>query len=185
MESQHWVKGSLPESVYHIGCVGVNTDHPDEALTVHGNIKLSGQILHTSDIRAKQDLKEVSVRKLNITLPAWLALGLKHELSKRSLVQNYHCYTLYMNKVRIDVAWGNVFLKWPKNALKTSGWSNLYGRKFYTTQLIVSTFVVSNFDQIPDEFNPMRLDFMCLVKNKLQKLTISSVAVEHFPYNMI
>lgn len=59
MESQHWMKGSLPDSVYHIGCVGINNDHPDEALTVHGNIKLSGQILHTSDIRAKQDLEEV------------------------------------------------------------------------------------------------------------------------------
>ena len=49
----------MPDSVYHIGRVGVNTDHPDEALTVAGNIKLSGQILHTSDIRAKEGIKEV------------------------------------------------------------------------------------------------------------------------------
>ena len=49
----------MPDSVYHIGRVGVNTDHPDEALTVAGNIKLSGQILHTSDIRAKEGLQEV------------------------------------------------------------------------------------------------------------------------------
>jgi hypothetical protein len=59
MEATHWTKGSTPDSVYHIGRVGVNTDHPDEAVTVHGNIKLSGQILHTSDIRAKQDFHEV------------------------------------------------------------------------------------------------------------------------------
>ncbi|XP_052239397.1 myelin regulatory factor-like isoform X2 [Dreissena polymorpha] len=63
IETQHWSKGSLPESVYHIGRVGVNTDHPEEALTVHGNIKLSGQILHTSDIRAKQDLEEVDSKE--------------------------------------------------------------------------------------------------------------------------
>lgn len=59
MEATHWTKGSTPDSVYHIGRVGVNTDHPDEALTVHGNIKLSGQIVHPSDLRAKQDFEEV------------------------------------------------------------------------------------------------------------------------------
>ncbi|XP_060570604.1 myelin regulatory factor-like isoform X3 [Ruditapes philippinarum] len=63
MEATHWTKGSTPDSVYHIGRVGVNTDHPDEAVTVHGNIKLSGQILHTSDIRAKQDFHEVDSKE--------------------------------------------------------------------------------------------------------------------------
>ncbi|XP_045177202.2 myelin regulatory factor-like isoform X3 [Mercenaria mercenaria] len=63
MEATHWTKGSTPDSVYHIGRVGVNTDHPDEALTVHGNIKLSGQILHTSDVRAKQDFEEVDSKE--------------------------------------------------------------------------------------------------------------------------
>ena len=32
------------------------------------------------------------------------------------------------------------FFKWPKNALKPSGWGNIYGRQFYTTQLRVSNF---------------------------------------------
>lgn len=63
VEANHWSKGSTPDSVYHIGRVGINTDHPDEALTVHGNIKLSGQILHTSDIRAKKNLEEVDSKE--------------------------------------------------------------------------------------------------------------------------
>ena len=32
------------------------------------------------------------------------------------------------------------FFKWPKNALKPSGWGNIYGRQFYTTQLRLSNF---------------------------------------------
>ncbi|KAL4224813.1 hypothetical protein ACF0H5_015509 [Mactra antiquata] len=63
MEATHWTKGATPDSVYHIGRVGVNTDHPDEALTVHGNIKLSGQILQTSDRRAKTELEEVDSKE--------------------------------------------------------------------------------------------------------------------------
>lgn len=55
-----WQKTPTPDGVFHLGRVGINTDHPEEALTVHGNIKLTGHILQPSDIRAKEDLKEVS-----------------------------------------------------------------------------------------------------------------------------
>ena len=47
-----------------------------------------------------------------------------------------------------------MFLKWPKYTLTTSGWGNIYGRRFYTTQ----TFVVSNYYQNPNKFDTMRLD---------------------------
>ena len=47
--------------MYHMGRVGVNTDHPDEAVTVHGNVKLTGHVLQTSDKRVKEDFKEVCI----------------------------------------------------------------------------------------------------------------------------
>ena len=42
------------------GKVGINYDHPDEALVVHGNMKLTGHLMQPSDERAKQDIEEVS-----------------------------------------------------------------------------------------------------------------------------
>ncbi|XP_044739500.1 myelin regulatory factor homolog 2 isoform X2 [Chrysoperla carnea] len=53
-----WQKGSTNESIYHAGKVGINTDRPDEALVVHGNLKLTGHIVQPSDLRAKQNIKE-------------------------------------------------------------------------------------------------------------------------------
>lgn len=56
-----WQRGQLPDSVYHHGRVGVNTDRPDEALVVHGNLKVMGSLVHPSDIRAKENVQEVSM----------------------------------------------------------------------------------------------------------------------------
>lgn len=42
------------------GRVGINYDHPDEALVVHGNIKLTGHLMQPSDKRAKDKIQEVS-----------------------------------------------------------------------------------------------------------------------------
>ncbi|XP_075219358.1 myelin regulatory factor isoform X2 [Lycorma delicatula] len=53
-----WQRGSTPDSIYHAGKVGVNTDRPDEALVVHGNLKVTGHIVHPSDARAKRDIQE-------------------------------------------------------------------------------------------------------------------------------
>jgi len=39
--------------------VGVNTDCMDEALTVHGNVRLTGKLTSPSDVRAKTHLQEV------------------------------------------------------------------------------------------------------------------------------
>jgi len=43
--------------------VGVNTENPDEAMTIHGNLKVTGHILSPSDVRAKQDFEEVFYHK--------------------------------------------------------------------------------------------------------------------------
>lgn len=62
-----WQRGQLPDSVYHHGRVGVNTDRPDEALVVHGNLKVMGSLVHPSDIRAKENVQEV-----RMTFPVYL-----------------------------------------------------------------------------------------------------------------
>ena len=56
-----WQKGQTPDSVIHLGKVGINTDRPDESLVVHGNMKLSGHLVQPSDVRAKEDIKEVQI----------------------------------------------------------------------------------------------------------------------------
>lgn len=43
------------------GMVGINTDAPDEALVVCGNAKIMGTIMHPSDSRAKENIKEVNM----------------------------------------------------------------------------------------------------------------------------
>ncbi|XP_052709994.1 myelin regulatory factor-like isoform X5 [Crassostrea angulata] len=58
-----WQKGQTPDSVYHVGRVGVNTEHPEEALTVHGNMRLTGHLLQPSDLRAKENLKELDSKE--------------------------------------------------------------------------------------------------------------------------
>ncbi|XP_011684801.1 PREDICTED: myelin regulatory factor-like protein isoform X1 [Wasmannia auropunctata] len=58
-----WQRGAAPDSVYHAGRVGINTDRPDEALVVHGNMKVTGHIVQPSDVRAKQSVQEVDTRE--------------------------------------------------------------------------------------------------------------------------
>ncbi|EPQ01752.1 Myelin protein regulatory factor [Myotis brandtii] len=55
-----WQRGQVPEAVVCHGRVGINTDAPDEALVVCGNMKVMGTIMHPSDSRAKQNIQEVS-----------------------------------------------------------------------------------------------------------------------------
>ena len=42
-----------------MGRVGINTDRPDEALVIHGNLKITGQLFQPSDVRAKERVEEV------------------------------------------------------------------------------------------------------------------------------
>ncbi|XP_059149701.1 myelin regulatory factor-like [Physella acuta] len=55
-----WQKGQTQESVFHMGRVGVNTDHPDENLTVHGNMRLTGHLTQPSDMRVKKNVQEIN-----------------------------------------------------------------------------------------------------------------------------
>uniref|UniRef100_A0A8C0HID1 Myelin regulatory factor like n=1 Tax=Chelonoidis abingdonii TaxID=106734 RepID=A0A8C0HID1_CHEAB len=54
-----WQRGHVPETVVCHGRVGINTDAPDEALVVCGNVKVMGTVMHPSDSRAKQNIQEV------------------------------------------------------------------------------------------------------------------------------
>ncbi|KAI4586700.1 hypothetical protein MJG53_004487 [Ovis ammon polii x Ovis aries] len=58
-----WQRGQVPESVVCHGRVGINTDAPDEALVVCGNMKVMGTIMHPSDSRAKQNVQEVDTNE--------------------------------------------------------------------------------------------------------------------------
>ncbi|CAG7785964.1 unnamed protein product [Allacma fusca] len=57
-----WQKGHTAESIYHAGRVGINTDRPEEALVVFGNVKITGQITHPSDLRAKENIREIDTK---------------------------------------------------------------------------------------------------------------------------
>ncbi|EGD75947.1 hypothetical protein PTSG_00654 [Salpingoeca rosetta] len=62
-ETQHhkpWYKGQTRHSACHFGPVGINIPNPDEALCVLGNIRLTGNLLQTSDARLKTVLGGVS-----------------------------------------------------------------------------------------------------------------------------
>lgn len=54
-----WQRAQLPDTVFHHGRVGINTDRPDEALVVHGNVKVMGSLMHPSDVRVKEEIQEV------------------------------------------------------------------------------------------------------------------------------
>ncbi|KAM4748867.1 myelin regulatory factor-like protein [Rhinophrynus dorsalis] len=54
-----WQRGHVPETVVAHGRVGINTDTPDEALVVCGNVKVMGTVMHPSDSRAKRNIQEV------------------------------------------------------------------------------------------------------------------------------
>ncbi|KAM8971972.1 myelin regulatory factor-like protein [Pelodytes ibericus] len=54
-----WQRGHIPETVVSHGRVGINTDTPDEALVVCGNVKVMGTVMHPSDSRAKTNIQEV------------------------------------------------------------------------------------------------------------------------------
>ncbi|XP_028811134.1 myelin regulatory factor-like protein [Denticeps clupeoides] len=55
-----WQRGQAPDSMVCHGRVGINTDMPDEALVVCGNVKVMGSVMHPSDRRAKENIQEVN-----------------------------------------------------------------------------------------------------------------------------
>lgn len=58
-----WQKGHSPDSIYHAGRVGINTDRPDESLVVFGNVKVTGHIIQPSDQRAKTNIEEIDTKE--------------------------------------------------------------------------------------------------------------------------
>lgn len=58
-----WQRGLTPDSIYHNGKIGLNTDTPDECLVVNGNLKVTGHILQPSDCRIKKELAELNTRR--------------------------------------------------------------------------------------------------------------------------
>ena len=53
--------------------MGINTESPDEALTVVGNIKLTGHVFAPSDARVKTDVSEVRIQQV-VFFSNWLKL---------------------------------------------------------------------------------------------------------------
>ncbi|KAI5934175.1 Myelin regulatory factor-like protein [Manis javanica] len=58
-----WQRGQVPDAVVCHGRVGINTEAPDEALVVCGNMKVTGTIMHPSDSRAKENIQEVDTNE--------------------------------------------------------------------------------------------------------------------------
>jgi len=58
-----WVKGKVADSIVHHGPVGINTDRPYSALTVNGNMAVTGSLMHPSDLRIKEQLKPMDSRE--------------------------------------------------------------------------------------------------------------------------
>ncbi|KAM8907848.1 myelin regulatory factor-like protein isoform 6-T6 [Spinachia spinachia] len=54
-----WQRGVAQDAVVCQGRVGINTDSPDEALVVCGNVTVMGAIMQPSDRRAKENIHEV------------------------------------------------------------------------------------------------------------------------------
>ncbi|XP_068937540.1 myelin regulatory factor-like protein [Petaurus breviceps papuanus] len=58
-----WQRGHVPESVVCHGRIGINTDAPDEALVVCGNMKVMGTVMHPSDSRVKENIQEIDTNE--------------------------------------------------------------------------------------------------------------------------
>ncbi|XP_046840657.1 myelin regulatory factor-like [Xenia sp. Carnegie-2017] len=58
-----WCKDKSGDCVYRMGHVGINTDEPDQPLTVNGNIKLTGVWLTPSDVRLTEGILQADTRK--------------------------------------------------------------------------------------------------------------------------
>ncbi|CAG0920487.1 unnamed protein product [Notodromas monacha] len=80
-----WMKSpSSPENIFHHGKVGINTDAPDQAMTIYGNLKLTGQILQPSDCRVKEHVRECDTRDQLRTISKLRVVDfeMNHEVAK-------------------------------------------------------------------------------------------------------
>ncbi|KYR02225.1 NDT80/PhoG-like protein [Tieghemostelium lacteum] len=59
VEKNGWKLNQNNGNIYHYGNVGVNSENPQEALSVDGNVFCTGFLYHTSDQRVKTNIKAV------------------------------------------------------------------------------------------------------------------------------
>ncbi|XP_075005922.1 myelin regulatory factor-like protein [Calonectris borealis] len=87
-----WQRGHVPETIVYHGRVGINTDAPDEALVVCGNAKVMGRVMHPSDSRAKQNIREVDTNEQlrRITQMRLVEYDYKPEFSSIMGIKNTH-----------------------------------------------------------------------------------------------
>ncbi|KFM03412.1 Myelin regulatory factor-like, partial [Aptenodytes forsteri] len=87
-----WQRGHVPETIVYHGRVGINTDAPDEALVVCGNAKVMGRIMHPSDSRAKQNIREVDTNEQlrRITQMRLVEYDYKPEFASVMGIKNTH-----------------------------------------------------------------------------------------------
>ena len=70
---QQWSKAEGHQATVHFGTVGINNARPTEALSVHGNVQVTGAVMQPSDLRVKENLRPMdskaqlaNVKKLNL-----------------------------------------------------------------------------------------------------------------------
>ncbi|OXB83564.1 UNVERIFIED_CONTAM: hypothetical protein H355_011383 [Colinus virginianus] len=87
-----WQRGHVPETVVCHGRVGINTDAPDEALVVCGNAKVMGRVMHPSDSRAKENIREVDTNEQlrRITQMRLVEYDYKPEFASVMGIKNTH-----------------------------------------------------------------------------------------------
>ncbi|XP_040400703.1 myelin regulatory factor-like protein [Cygnus olor] len=87
-----WQRGHVPETVVCHGRVGINTDTPDEALVVCGNAKVMGRVMHPSDSRAKENIREVDTNEQlrRITQMRLVEYDYKPEFASVMGIKNTH-----------------------------------------------------------------------------------------------
>ncbi|XP_030320634.1 myelin regulatory factor-like protein [Calypte anna] len=87
-----WQRGHVPETIVCHGRVGINTDAPDEALVVCGNAKVMGRVMHPSDSRAKQNIREVDTNEQlrRITQMRLVEYDYKPEFASVMGIKNSH-----------------------------------------------------------------------------------------------
>lgn len=92
-----WQRGATQDSIFtHASRVGINTDRPDESLVIHGNLKVSGHIVHPSDSRAKQEIGELdtsqqlqNVKRIRVVRYRYdPEFAMHHGLIKTSAIQS-------------------------------------------------------------------------------------------------
>ncbi|XP_030070695.1 myelin regulatory factor-like protein [Microcaecilia unicolor] len=97
-----WQRGQVPETVVCHGRVGINTDTPDEALVVCGNVKVMGGVMHPSDIRVKHNVQEVDTTELlkKITQMRLVEYDYKPEFASAMGIECTHETGLIAQEVR-------------------------------------------------------------------------------------